>query len=200
MEWSQDIDDPKDEHRHVNHLFGLHPGHTISPLTTPELAQASRVVLEHRGDGATGWSMGWKLNQWARLHDGNHSYVLYGNLLKNGTADNLWDVHPPYQIDGNLGGTAGVTEMLLQSHAGCIDLLPSLPDAWDEGTVSGLRARGNFGVDISWKNGVLAEARITSGSGVPCSVRYGNSTLQFDTRKGKTYRLAFRDNRLVQLK
>ena len=200
MEWSQDIDDPKDEHRHVNHLFGLHPGHTISPLTTPELAQASRVVLEHRGDGATGWSMGWKLNQWARLHDGNHSYVLYDNLLKNGTADNLWDVHPPYQIDGNLGGTAGVTEMLLQSHAGCIDLLPSLPDAWDEGSVSGLRARGNFGVDISWKNGVLAEARITSGSGVPCSVRYGNSTLQFDTRKGKTYRLAFRDNRLVQLK
>lgn len=200
MEWSQDIDDPKDEHRHVNHLFGLHPGHTISPLTTPELAQASRVVLEHRGDGATGWSMGWKLNQWARLHDGNHSYVLYGNLLKNGTADNLWDVHPPYQIDGNLGGTAGVTEMLLQSHAGCIDLLPSLPDAWDEGSVSGLRARGNFGVDISWKNGVLSEARITSGSGVPCSVRYGNSTLQFDTRKGKTYRLAFRDNRLVQLK
>ena len=90
--------------------------------------------------------------------------------------------------------------MLLQSHAGCIDLLPSLPDAWDEGSVSGLRARGNFGVDISWKNGVLAEARITSGSGVPCSVRYGNSTLQFDTRKGKTYRLAFRDNRLVQLK
>ena len=200
MEWSQDIDDPKDEHRHVNHLFGLHPGHTISPLTTPELAQASRVVLEHRGDGATGWSMGWKLNQWARLHDGNHSYVLYGNLLKNGTADNLWDVHPPYQIDGNLGGTAGVTEMLLQSHAGCIDLLPSLPDAWDEGSVSGLRARGNFGVDISWKNGVLSEARITSGSGVPCSVRYGNSMLQFDTRKGKTYRLAFRDNRLVQLK
>lgn len=200
MEWSQDIDDPKDEHRHVNHLFGLHPGHTISPLTTPELAQASRVVLEHRGDGATGWSMGWKLNQWARLHDGNHSYVLYGNLLKNGTADNLWDVHPPYQIDGNLGGTAGVTEMLLQSHAGCIDLLPSLPDAWNEGSVSGLRARGNFGVDISWKNGVLSEARITSGSGEPCRVRYGSNTLQFDTRKGKTYRLVFCDNRLEQLK
>ena len=198
MEWSRDIDDPKDEHRHVNHLFGLHPGRTISPLTTPELAQASRVVLEHRGDGATGWSMGWKLNQWARLHDGNHSYVLYGNLLKNGTADNLWDGHPPFQIDGNFGGTAGVTEMLLQSHAGCIDLLPSLPDAWSEGHISGLRARGNFGVDIRWKNGSLAEARITSGSGVPCAVRYGRQTLKFETKKGKTYVVRLQDGTLVQ--
>ena len=198
MEWSRDIDDPKDEPRHVNHLFGLHPGRTISPLTTPDLAQASRVVLEHRGDGATGWSMGWKLNQWARLHDGNHSYVLYGNLLKNGTADNLWDVHPPFQIDGNFGGTAGVTEMLLQSHAGCIDLLPSLPDAWSEGHISGLRARGNFGVDIRWKNGSLAEARITSGSGVPCAVRYGRQTLKFETKKGKTYVVRLQDGTLVQ--
>ena len=197
-EWSRDIDDPKDEHRHVNHLFGLHPGRTISPLTTPDLAQASRVVLEHRGDGATGWSMGWKLNQWARLHDGNHSYVLYGNLLKNGTADNLWDVHPPFQIDGNFGGTAGVTEMLLQSHAGCIDLLPSLPDAWAEGQISGLRARGNFGVDIRWTNGSLAEARITSGSGGPCAVRYGRQTLKFDTKKGKTYVVRLQNGRLVQ--
>lgn len=189
MEWSRDIDDPNDQHRHVNHLFGLHPGHTISPLTTPELSQAARVVLEHRGDGATGWSMGWKLNQWARLHDGNHSYVLYGNLLKNGTADNLWDVHPPFQIDGNFGGTAGVTEMLLQSHAGCIDLLPSLPDAWADGSITGLRARGNFGVDINWKGGQLSEARITSCSGGECRVRYGEHTLNFPTKKGKTYTL-----------
>ena len=187
MEWSRDIDDPKDEHRHVNHLFGLHPGHTVSPLTTPELAKAARVVLEHRGDGATGWSMGWKLNQWARLHDGNHSYTLYGNLLKNGTADNLWDVHPPFQIDGNFGGTAGVTEMLLQSHAGCIHLLPSLPDAWQEGSITGLRARGNFGVDIYWQGGRLQRAIVSSDSGEPCTLRYGSHTLTFPTERGKDY-------------
>lgn len=197
MEWSLDIDDPKDDHRHVNHLFGLHPGHTISPLTTPTLARAARVVLEHRGDGATGWSMGWKLNQWARLHDGNHSYKLYGNLLKNGTADNLWDVHPPFQIDGNFGGTAGVTEMLLQSHAGCIDLLPSLPDAWNRGEITGLRARGNFGVDLSWQDGRLKQAVISSGSGEPCTVRYGKETLTFPTQRGKTYTLQLDGSHLV---
>ena len=197
MEWSRDIDDPNDHHRHVNHLFGLHPGHTISPLTTPELAKASRIVLEHRGDGATGWSMGWKLNQWARLHDGNHSYILYGNLLKNGTSDNLWDTHPPFQIDGNFGGTAGVTEMLLQSHAGCIDLLPSLPDAWPQGTITGLRARGNFGVDIVWNNGQLTQARITSDSGTECRLRYGNQTLNFPTKRGKTYTIVLTDGKLT---
>lgn len=197
MEWSRDIDDPKDQHRHVNHLYGLHPGHSISPLTTPELATASRVVLEHRGDGATGWSMGWKLNQWARLHDGNHSYVLYGNLLKNGTADNLWDMHPPFQIDGNFGGTAGVTEMLLQSHAGCIDLLPALPDAWASGHITGLRARGNFGVDIAWTGGRLKEAVITSGSGEKCIVRYGSDTLTFNTKRGKRYVIAFDGDHLT---
>lgn len=187
MEWSRDIDDPKDHHRHVNHLFGLHPGRTISPVMTPELAKASRVVLEHRGDGATGWSMGWKLNQWARLHDGNHSYLLYGNLLKNGTTDNLWDVHPPFQIDGNFGGTAGVTEMLLQSHLIGIHLLPALPDAWQKGSISGLRAKGNFGVDISWENGRLKEALITSGSGKPCTVYYNGHKTKFATKKGGRY-------------
>ena len=197
MEWSRDIDDPNDQHRHVNHLYGLHPGHTISPLTTPALAEAARVVLEHRGDGATGWSMGWKLNQWARLHDGNHSYVLYGNLLKNGTADNLWDVHPPFQIDGNFGGTAGVTEMLLQSHAGCLDILPSLPDAWADGSITGLRARGNFGVDLQWRGGKFAEARITSGSGGVCHLRYGALTLDFDTQKGKSYKVVMKEGKLV---
>ena len=191
MEWSRDIDDPKDEHRHVNHLFGLHPGRTISPVTTPELAQAARVVLEHRGDGATGWSMGWKLNQWARLHDGNHAYKLYGNLLKNGTLDNLWDTHAPFQIDGNFGGTAGVTEMLMQSHAGFIHLLPALPDAWREGSVTGLRARGNFTVDIYWKDGRLDHAVVLSGSGGTCHLRYGDKAKTLKTQKGKTYEVKF---------
>ena len=198
MEWSRDIDDPKDEHRHVNHLFGLHPGHTLSPITTPELAKAARIVLEHRGDGATGWSMGWKLNQWARLQDGNHAYKLFGNLLKNGTLDNLWDTHPPFQIDGNFGGTAGVTELLLQSHMGFIQLLPALPDAWEEGSVEGLLARGNFEVDLRWANGQLQEAVITSNAGQPCQVRYGDQTLNFKTKKGQTYTLTSVNGKLVK--
>ena len=189
MEWSKDIDDPEDEHRHVNHLFGLHPGHTVSPVTTPELAEASKVVLRHRGDGATGWSMGWKLNQWARLHDGNHAYKLFGNLLKNGTSDNLWDVHPPFQIDGNFGGTAGMTEMLMQCHMGFIHLLPALPDAWQSGAITGLRAKGNFGVDVYWNDGKLAEAIIHSDSGTPCEVRCDNLVWKFKTVKGKSYKI-----------
>lgn len=196
MEWSADIDDPKDEHRHVNHLFGLHPGHTLSPVTTPELAKASRIVLEHRGDGATGWSMGWKLNQWARLQDGNHAYTLYGNLLKNGTMDNLWDTHPPFQIDGNFGGTAGVTEMLLQSHMGFIQLLPALPDAWKDGSVSGLCTRGNFEVSLDWKDGILTSAILLSKAGAPCTVYYGNKSVSFKTQKGKKYQVAMNGEQL----
>lgn len=200
MEWSKDIDDPLDQHRHVNHLFGLHPGRTLSPITTPELARASRVVLEHRGDGATGWSMGWKLCQWARLHDGNHAYTLFGNLLKSGTLDNLWDTHPPFQIDGNFGGTAGVTEMLLQSHMGFVHLLPALPDAWAEGRVSGLCARGNFELSMEWRDGALTRADITSKSGGPLTVRYGDSTVSIKTKKGEAYRLVCSGGKLVREK
>ena len=196
MEWSEDIDNPLDRHRHVNHLFGLHPGHTLSPLTTPELSRAARVVLEHRGDGATGWSMGWKLNQWARLHDGNRAYTLFGNLLKNGTNENLWDSHPPFQIDGNFGGAAGIIEMLLQSHAGCIHLLPALPDVWHEGTLAGVRARGNFVIDLHWKDNNLTQAKVYSGSGVPCLIRYKGKVLEFPTEVGKSYLVQWQGGRL----
>jgi alpha-L-fucosidase 2 len=180
----------------VNHLFGLHPGHTISPVTTPELAEASKVVLVHRGDGATGWSMGWKLNQWARLHDGNHAYTLFGNLLKNGTLNNLWDTHAPFQIDGNFGGTAGITEMLMQSHMGFIHLLPALPDAWEEGKIAGIRARGGFEVEINWKDGKLTEVVIESGNGGRCNLRYAGSTLSFNTKKGGTYKVILKNGKL----
>ena len=196
MEWSADIDDPKDEHRHVNHLFGLHPGRTLSPITTPELARAARIVLEHRGDGATGWSMGWKLNQWARLQDGNRAYTLYGNLLKNGTNNNLWDTHPPFQIDGNFGGTAGITEMLLQSHMGFIQILPALPAVWHEGKLTGVRARGNFTIDIQWKDNNLTRAVILSGSGVPCIIRYKNQEIKFETKQGERYIVTYTNGKL----
>ncbi len=191
QEWNEDIDDPDDHHRHVNHLYGLHPGHTLSPITTPELAEAAKVTLNHRGDGATGWSMGWKLNQWARLHDGNRAYTLYRNLLSEGTLDNLWDSHPPFQIDGNFGGTAGVTEMLLQSHDGFIHLLPALPAAWPDGKVTGILARGGFEVDMQWAGGELESAVIRSRAGSYCSVRYGGIVNEFPTVAGEEYRLSF---------
>ena len=191
MEWSKDIDNPDDHHRHVNHLFGLHPGHTLSPLATPELAEAARVTLNHRGDGATGWSMGWKLNQWARLYDGDRAYKLFRNLLGNGTLDNLWDTHPPFQIDGNFGGTAGITEMLLQSHLGFIHLLPALPSAWPDGKVTGLLARGGFEVDLEWSAGRLTKAVIHSRASSRCALRNGQTTLEFDTKPGIAYHITF---------
>lgn len=191
MEWAEDIDDPDDRHRHVNHLYGLHPGSTISPEMTPDLALASKVVLDHRGDGATGWSMGWKLCQWARLKDGDRAYTLYNNLLRFGTLDNLWDNHPPFQIDGNFGGSAGVTEMLLQSHLGFIELLPALPAIWSSGSVKGLRARGGFEVDIEWSDGVLCRVNIKSLSGEDCSLKYKDTRINFKTRKGRSYLFSF---------
>lgn len=187
QEWYNDIDIFNDQHRHTNHLFGLHPGTTINPIKDKALADACKETLRQRGDAATGWSMGWKLNHWARLLDGDHAYVLLQNLLKNGTADNLWDQHPPFQIDGNFGGTAGIAELFLQSHNGEIHLLPALPSAWKNGYITGLRTRGNFEVDIFYANGKLEHAIVKSLSGEPCKVRYGNKTLTIKTTKGAQY-------------
>lgn len=139
----------------------------------------------------------WNVNKKsAHLHDGNHAYKLFGNLLKNGTLDNLWDTHAPFQIDGNFGGTAGITEMLMQSHMGFIHLLPALPDAWEEGNIKGLCAKGGFDVDITWKDGKLTEAVITSKSGERCNLRYGNETRSFGTKRGKSYKIVLKNGKL----
>ncbi len=196
QEWYDDIDTYGDRHRHTNHLFGLHPGSTINPLVDTDLADACRETLRQRGDAATGWSMGWKLNHWARLLDGDHAHILLENLLKNGTADNLWDLHPPFQIDGNFGATAGIAELFLQSHTGKLHLLPALPSQWKKGSIRGLLARGNFEVDIIYNDNRLDEAIVRSRKGQPCSIIYDGSELSFPTKAGASYRITFKNGRL----
>ena len=183
QEWSKDYEDVEVHHRHVSHLFGLHPGRQISPVSTPEFAAAAKKTLEIRGDDGTGWSKAWKINFWARLLDGDHAYILLRQLLQatsesgtnyakgGGTYPNFFDAHPPFQIDGNFGGVSGMTEMLLQSHLGDVHLLAALPDAWASGEVRGLRARGGFELDLTWNDKKLKNGTLRSQAGSSCTIR-----------------------------
>src|SRR5690606_4242764 len=183
LEWLEDYKESEPQHRHVSHLYGLYPAPFISPISTPAYASAAKKTLEVRGDGGTGWSRAWKILFWARTQDGEHALEILRQLLQPafgkettygganaGTYPNLCCAHPPFQIDGNFGGTAGIAEMLLQSHAGFIHLLPALPTAWKDGEVKGLKARGNYTVDITWRGGHVVDYHIQSPSGLPVDV------------------------------
>jgi alpha-L-fucosidase 2 len=201
QEWIEDLDNPKDEHRHVSHLYGLYPSNQITPYATPELFDAARTTLIHRGDVSTGWSMGWKVNFWARLLDGDHALKLIKDQLtlvdpvksgrNGGTYPNFFDAHPPFQIDGNFGCTAGIAEMLMQSHDGAIHLLPALPSEWKAGEITGLRTQGGFEVSFKWSEGKVQSVEIKSSLGGNCRIRVPNALI---SGKGQTLVLASESN------
>jgi len=203
QEWYYDWEDPEPQHRHQSHLFGLFPGNHISPLTTPELANACRKTLEIKGDETTGWSKGWRINLWARLLDGNHAYKMYRELLKyvepdgvktnyargGGTYPNLFDAHPPFQIDGNFGGAAAIAEMLVQSTENEIHLLPALPDAWESGSVKGICARGGFDVSMEWNNKTLKKLSILAKVSGKTVLYFGSEKKEIALKKGEVFNL-----------
>jgi len=188
----QDMDDPNNKHRHVSHLWGLYPGNEINWDETPELTKAARQSLIFRGDEATGWSLGWKINFWARFKDGDHAFKMIQMLMspaRNGAGSypNLFDAHPPFQIDGNFGGAAGIGEMLIQSHTAFIDLLPALPTALPNGEVKGICARGGFIFDITWSAGKLVKLKVKSTAGNALQLRYHGKVISVNTIKNGVY-------------
>jgi alpha-L-fucosidase 2 len=207
QEWMVDRDDPANTHRHVSHLFALHPGRQISPVATPELAAAAKKSLVARGDLSTGWAMAWRINFWARLLDGDHAYLLLRNLMKvvggtgtdynkgGGVYANMFDAHPPFQIDGNFGATAGIAEMLVQSHnrvngAWEVQLLPALPKAWATGSVKGLRARGGITLNLAWTDQKITSIELTKSFEGPAQVRWGDKTTDLSFKAGQTIKLS----------
>ena len=207
QEWMDDIDDPNVKHRHVSHLWGVYPGHEINWEETPDLMKAAKQSLIFRGDEGTGWSLAWKINFWSRFLDGNHAYELIHMLLspaeeeqrdvRGGSYPNLFDAHPPFQIDGNFGGAAGIIELLVQSQLGKIDLLPALPDALSEGHIKGVCARGGFELSFEWKNGALQQVQVLSKAGNQCILKYKDKIIEFDTKAGDVYNFNGKLKRII---